>query len=92
MRKRKEAMATKIAEELQVPRNAICNTFSIEFRGQNSVSVEGCLGVLEYDENTLTLNLGNNTVRFTGHNLEISNFFEQQALLTGTVIFMEFIG
>lgn len=90
MKRNKDEIAKKFAEELQLPESAVTDSFKIEFRGISDVVIEGCRGIIEYGESCISLNLGKNTVRFGGADLEISSFFEEQAILKGTVVVMEF--
>lgn len=90
MKRKREALAKKVADELQFPEGALIDTYRIEFNGSSEVVVEGCKGIVEYDESVVALNLGPCVARFHGTGLEISNFFEEQAVLKGTVLAMEF--
>lgn len=90
MKKRKEDFTKKIADELQFPQTAVSDIFHIELKGDSDVTVEGCQGILEYDETYITINLGDRTVRFSGANLEISSFFDNRAVIKGTVVSMDF--
>lgn len=90
MKRRKEEIAKKFAEELQLPESAIHNTFSIEFRSNTDVTVEGCMGIIEYSQELIAINLGSRIVRFHGDEMEISTFFESQAVIKGTVLSMDF--
>lgn len=89
-KKKKDELAKKIANELQIPEEALTSSYRIEFRGNSDVSVEGCQGIVEYDESVISLNLGKCIVRFRGSDLEIDTFFETQAVIRGTVAAMEF--
>ncbi len=88
--KKQKNTARKFAEEMQMPENAIHDTFSIEMHGNTEITVEGCKGMVEYDDSLIAMNLGNLIVRFHGADLEISTFFEQQAVIKGTVISVDF--
>lgn len=90
MKRRKNAVMKKFAEEMQIPESAVTDSFTVEFRGGNDVSVEGCRGIVEYEDSVIALNLGAVIVRFRGADLEITNFFEQQVLIKGTIASMEF--
>lgn len=85
MKKKKEDLVYRFAEEMQFPVSALTDTFRIELRGQNEMTVEGCRGIVEYDENSVSLNLGNISLNIAGKSLEISTFSEQQAVITGVV-------
>lgn len=90
MKRRKEDMAKKFAEELQIPESAVHKTFSIEFHSNTDVTVEGCMGMVEYSDRLIAINLGDRIVRFHGDDMEISTFFESQAVIKGTVLSMDF--
>ncbi len=90
MKRNKDEIVKKIAEEMQVPQSAMTDTFRIEFRGNSDVVIEGCKGLVEYEEASIKLNLGKIVVHFMGAGLEISSFFEEQAILKGTVAAVEF--
>lgn len=89
MKKQKNTVK-KFAEEMQMPESALHDTFSIEMQGNSEITIEGCKGMVEYDNSLIAMNLGSLIVRFHGNGLEISNFFEQQAVIKGTVISVEF--
>lgn len=90
MKRNKEAIVKKFTEEMQLPESALTDSFKIEIVGTNTACVEGCRGIVEYEESSIALNLGKNVVRFCGADLEISSFFEQQAVIKGTVMTVEF--
>lgn len=90
MKRSKNEITKKFTEEMQLPESAVTDSFRIEFRGNTDVIIEGCKGIIEYEESCIALNLGKNIVRFNGADLEISSFFEEQAILKGTVVVMEY--
>lgn len=90
MKRNKDEIVKKLAEEMQVPESAMMDSFRIEFRGNSDVIIEGCKGIVEYEESGISLNLGKMIIHFGGADLEISSFFEEQAILKGTVVAMEF--
>lgn len=90
MKRSKNELTKKFTEEMQLPESAVTDSFRIEFRGNTDVVIEGCKGIIEYEESCIALNLGKNIVRFSGADLEISSFFEEQAILKGTVAVMEY--
>lgn len=90
MKKKKEIIAKKFAEEFQIPEDAVMDTFGIEFCGGNDVTVNGCNGIVEYEDTSIALNLGSSVVRFRGADLEIVNFFERRVIIKGLIAVMEF--
>ena len=85
MKKKKDDFAKKFAEEMQLPQSAVTDIFRIEIRGLSDILIEGCRGIIEYNEYTITLNLGKCTVSIGGKDLEINNLSEQQAVITGVI-------
>lgn len=90
MKRSKDELIKKFTEEMQIPESAVTDSFKIEFRGNYDVVIEGCKGIIDYEESGISLNLGKMIVRFGGADLEISSFFEEQAIIKGTVVIMEF--
>ena len=90
MKRHKEEIIKKFTEEMQIPESAITDSFKIEFRGNSDIIIEGCKGIIDYEETKISLNLGKMIVRFGGAELEISSFFEEQAIIKGTVVTMDF--
>ncbi len=90
MKKKKDTIAKKFAEELQIPESAVKNTFRIEMRSTTDMSVEGCAGIVEYDENYISLNLCNCILSIRGIDLEITSFSEMQVLISGSVTDLSF--
>ena len=52
--------------------------------------VDGCKSVMEYDDTVIKLNLGKNSVKFTGCELTIKSLSLEQAMIEGTILSMEF--
>lgn len=90
MKKSKDEFVTKLAEEMQLPLSALRDTFRIELRGNGEMFVEGCSGIVEYDENNITLSLRSNSVAICGFALEITSFSECQAVITGKITSVTF--
>ncbi len=93
MKKRKPTAVQpikKFAEEFHIGEASSANAYKIEFRGTEDIIIEGCLGVIEYGEECITLNLGRQTVSFSGADLEIQSFFDGFLTITGSVIAAEF--
>ena len=75
---------------LDLPAGALQGGARIELMGNREAVVDGCRGVLEYDETVIKLHAGNSTVRFLGRGLTIDSFGEQQAVIKGHILSVEF--
>ncbi len=87
---RRESFADSISRSLDIPADAVCNFAHIEMSGNREISVEGCLGVLEYAEKHITLNTGRLTVKICGCNLTVSSMQNGMAVIKGEITCIEF--
>jgi len=80
----------KLTQELEIPQAALRGVSHMELSGNREAIIEGCKGVVEYDEGVIRLNLGKNIVRFTGTQLSIRTLTLEQAIITGNIISIDF--
>lgn len=57
----------------------------IELLGNREIVVDGCKGVVEYDENLIKLNTGELVLGLTGADLLIKSFDCDMAIITGKI-------
>lgn len=62
----------------------------IEMLGNGEAVVDGCKGMLEYNEDGIALNAGACVLRFTGRNLTIRAYSESQTEIHGDIQSVEF--
>lgn len=62
----------------------------IELCSNREATVEGCAGIIEYDENTVKLNCKKVTVKFSGCFLCISNLSAGRICVSGEIVSIEF--
>lgn len=86
-----KAATEKVVKALELPSDFIAGMTHLEFSGNREVVVEGCRGVLEYDENIIRLSVGKMKLRFLGRGLEIRNFTEHSATIFGYISSVEFL-
>ncbi|MDR0314881.1 MAG: YabP/YqfC family sporulation protein [Oscillospiraceae bacterium] len=79
-----------ISDNLQVPSMAVLGMSHIEIMGNNEVVIEGCKGVLEYSDDSIRLNLGKNEVQFSGTDLVIKTYINEQVLIDGNILTIDF--
>ena len=87
MKKSKIPLKERISEELEISPSLP----HIEIFGNKEATVEGCKGVLQYDDGIIRLNTGKYTVRFTGVNLSMTSLGFEQAVIKGRIMEVEFI-
>lgn len=62
----------------------------IEIEKNSLATVEGCMGILQYDCNEVKINCNNLTVRFTGENLQIDNLNGRRICVRGNIVSVDF--
>lgn len=92
-RKNEEQTKSKsriLSENLQIPQMVNRGTAYIELSGNNEAIIEGCKGVLEYSDDSIHLNIGKNGVRFSGTDLVIKTYFNEQVIIEGYILTIDF--
>jgi len=80
----------RLASMLQMPEAAFYKSASVEITGNHEAVVEGCKGVLVYDENVIKLNMGKYSLRFTGQSLEMKCFENESLTISGLIVSVDF--
>ena len=90
-----DSTATKVVQKaakiLELPVDFISGMVHFEFSGNREVVIEGCRGVLEYDENIICIDMGKMKARFMGRGLELRNFTDHSAVIDGFISSVEFL-
>lgn len=82
--------AEKLGQVLELPPGTLTRGAHIELSSNREALVDGCRGVLEYDETKIRLNVGDGTVQFIGRTLEIRSLTQNQAVIAGFIRTIEF--
>ena len=70
--------------KFQLPQ-VIVNEPKIEMTGNREIIVDGCLGVVEYGENLIKLNIGETVMSISGDGLVINSFDNGVAVISGQI-------
>ena len=84
------AMLAKTVKALDLPADILSGMAHLELSGNREAVVDGCRGVLEYDENVIRLTTGKLTIRFTGRGLELRNLKRASVIIQGYFTSIEF--
>lgn len=63
----------------------------IEMLGNREMIVDGCKGVVQYDETLIKLSLGNCVLSLSGNDLVISSFDSSVAVINGQICDISFV-
>lgn len=81
----------KLSRILDIPMSATPGLPQLELAGNREAVVDGCQGILEYDENVIKLTTGKMGIRFTGRDLQVKVLTHDSAVVTGFIKGIEFI-
>lgn len=84
------ASKSRLTKMLELPAAALPGLPQIEISGNQEAVVEGCQGILEYDENVIRLSAGKMSIRFTGRNLQVRVLTQSSAVVAGFLTGVEF--
>lgn len=62
----------------------------IQLTGNRSAVVDGCDGIVDYDDEKVILRAGRFTVRFLGRNLKLKRLTESSAVIEGFISAVEY--
>ena len=86
-----ESAQPNIARLLDIPASAIAGNCQMEISGNREVVIDGCQGILEYDETVIKLATGKMSVKFTGRGLQIRVLTHSSAVVEGFLTGIEFL-
>ena len=79
-----------LGKALELPPGALGKGAHIELSSNREATVDGCKGVMEYEECRIKLNIGSGSVTFCGRGLEITNLIGNQAVIAGFITGLEY--
>lgn len=83
--------ARNLTGMLDIPPSALLGIPQIELAGNREAVIDGCQGILEYDENIIKLTTGKMSIKFTGRGLQIKILTHDSAVIEGFIGNIEFI-
>lgn len=83
-------LSQKLGSSLELPDSAIPGNCHIVLSSNREATVDGCRGVLQYDDDVIRLNAGSVVVRFVGKDLMIRFIKAEQAFITGQILSVDF--
>ena len=79
-----------VSRAFDMPESVFNGTAQMELYGNSEAVIQGCKGIVEYDEDLIRLDTGNLVIRFRGAGLEIKCFTEVQTVVRGQFISIDF--
>jgi YabP family. len=80
-----EKAAAKLARSMDYPADTLLDIPSMHVTGRDSVVVEGCKGILMYDDKRITLDMGTFAISVYGRDIELQNLSKIELMISGRV-------
>lgn len=90
-RERRAAISSKVEKTLDMPVGVLSKAARMEVSGNRQVLIEGCRGIVRYDEDQIEVRTADGTVRFSGRELCMTSLNPACAVITGRLLSVEFI-
>ena len=87
---KKENLIDVLSKKYEIRKESLFGGTHVEVSSNTEAIVEGCLGVIEYADNVISLNTAKLTVRINGADLTITSFQNGQAVITGIIAGVDF--
>jgi len=87
---RNKKKTDRIAKILDVPKNIYENFAQIILSGNREAILDGCQGVIEYEENKIKLKIGKQAVTFCGDSLQIKCMTDDTVIIEGKLSQLQF--
>lgn len=84
-------VARRVEQVLELPGGTLSGAARMELSGNRRAVVEGCRGILEYEEGVIRLNTDGGIIRFMGRELGLSCMTEDCAVVNGFLLSIEFM-
>ena len=83
-------LSEKLNDTLEIPPTARAGNAQIELLGNREAFVDGCGGVLQYEDDVVRIAAGDSIIRFTGTGLCICALQAGQVRITGLIAGVDF--
>ncbi len=81
----------RLARNFELPAAVLANVTHMELNGNTQVTVEGCGGILEYENEVIRVKTGKMVTKFTGRGLQIRCLTDDSLIVEGFLTSIEFL-
>ncbi|MPN56653.1 hypothetical protein SDC9_204343 [bioreactor metagenome] len=90
-KKTKETAAEKLGDLFQMQAYGLMDIPHIEMIGNREMLIENCKGIIEYGDEQIRLNTGRYILKLQGRNLSLINMSDEDLLIRGFIMCIEFV-
>lgn len=88
---KKVNIKARFSESLELPKEAVLGVPTVKITGTNEIYIENHKGILEYGNEYLRINSSLGIIKITGRNLQIKEISQEEILINGIIISLEFV-
>ncbi len=89
--KTRAALSSSVENALDIPTGVLSKAARMEVCGNRQVLMEGCRGIVKYDEDQIEVRTAEGSVRFTGRQLCMTRLNPACAVINGRLLSIEFL-
>jgi len=92
-RKKKKKAAGKlefVSKMIEIPPSVFPDTPQIELAGNREAVIDGCRGILEYDESNVKVSIGQTYMHFSGEKLLLRCLTGDSVIIEGKIVSITF--
>ena len=87
----KNSFSKRMEDVLEIPSGALTGEVHLDFSGSRQAIIEGCCGILQYDDELIRLNTRSGELRFRGSALQMGSLSKEGAVISGRLLSLEFL-
>ena len=76
---------SKLADELEIPNNALSDNFDLRMHGNNKVIIENHLGLTIYEDNMVSVNTSEQKITIKGSKFKIEEINTYKVIVKGNI-------
>lgn len=84
-------LVEKTLRTLELPVETVIGLPHLELSGNREAVIDGCKGILQYDENVVKIKTGKMMLRFTGTGLNLRSLTDSSLVIEGFISGIEFL-
>ncbi|HHZ03259.1 MAG TPA: hypothetical protein GX396_10070 [Tissierellia bacterium] len=76
---------SRLADELEIPNNALSNNFDLRMHGNKKVIIENHLGITLYEHNIVTIKTNGLNITIKGSKFKIEEINDYKVIVNGNI-------
>ena len=87
----KQGLKSAVSKTFDIPMETFSNVSQLDILSNKEALLEGCKGILEYDDNIIRISGHKMEIKFTGEGLTLKCLTTENIMITGKIWSVEFI-